>query len=255
MSFIRSEGKRQPRDLAAGEAQSETRRRRPRERLLDRLCALRDRILGNARFQRFAADFPLTRPIARRHASALFDVCAGFVYSQVLTACVRLGLFEALRDGARSADALAQQCAVPPDAMRRLLAAAASLRLLSKRGADRYGLGMLGAALVGNPGIAAMVEHHAMLYEDLRDPVALLRAPDRETALSRYWAYAGPRPPEGLDAASLTGYTGLMSSSQALIAEDILDAHDFSRHRRLLDVGGATVRSSLPPPTVRPSYR
>ena len=30
-------------------------------------------------------------------------------------------------------------------------------------------------ALIGNPAIGAMIEHHAMLYDDLRDPVALLR--------------------------------------------------------------------------------
>ena len=45
-------------------------------------------------FQRFAASFALTRPIARRRAGALFDLCAGFVYSQILFACVRLKLFD-----------------------------------------------------------------------------------------------------------------------------------------------------------------
>ena len=44
--------------------------------------------------------FPLTRPIARRRARELFDLCAGFVYSQVLLACVRLRLFEILAEGA-----------------------------------------------------------------------------------------------------------------------------------------------------------
>ena len=36
------------------------------------------------RFQRWAANSPLTRWIARRRARALFDLCAGFVYSQIL---------------------------------------------------------------------------------------------------------------------------------------------------------------------------
>ena len=44
--------------------------------------------------------------------------------------------------------------------------------------------------LLANPGIEAMVEHNALLYHDLADPVAFLRDPQRETALSRYWAYA-----------------------------------------------------------------
>ncbi len=34
----------------------------------------------------FAIRYPLTRPVARRRAAALFDLCAGFVYSQVLVA-------------------------------------------------------------------------------------------------------------------------------------------------------------------------
>ena len=59
----------------------------------------RDRLLASRRFQRWAAAFPLTRPIARRRARALFDLCAGFVYSQVLFACVRLKLFDALAAG------------------------------------------------------------------------------------------------------------------------------------------------------------
>ena len=38
-----------------------------------------------------------------------------------------------------------------------------------------------------------MIEHHALLYADLADPVALLRERGADTRLSRYWAYAGDR--------------------------------------------------------------
>ena len=64
--------------------------------LHDRLLGVRDAILANPGFQRFAGTFVLTRPIARRRAGALFDLCAGFVYSQILLACVRLKLFDQL---------------------------------------------------------------------------------------------------------------------------------------------------------------
>ena len=64
--------------------------------LIDRLYGLYERLLGNPRFQRWAASFPLTRPLARARARGLFDLCAGFVYSQVLLACVRLDLFDVL---------------------------------------------------------------------------------------------------------------------------------------------------------------
>ena len=65
-----------------------------------------------------------------------------------------------------------------------------ALELVEQRGGGRYGLGRLGAPLVGNPAITAMIEHHAVLYADLRDPLALLRGEGEAPALSRYWAYA-----------------------------------------------------------------
>ncbi len=135
---------------------------------LDQLAATRDRLVGSARFRRWAAAFPLTRPIARRRARALFDLCAGFVYSQVLLACVRLKLFELLREGPRTAEEVARTTDVPLGAANTLLHAAVTLQLVSRRAGGRYGLGTLGAAMIDNPGIAAMVEHHALLYSDLR---------------------------------------------------------------------------------------
>jgi demethylspheroidene O-methyltransferase len=66
---------------------------------MDRILAWRDGLLQSPRFRRRAAAFPLTRPIARHHARSLFDLVAGFVYSQVLLACVQLRLFDVLSTG------------------------------------------------------------------------------------------------------------------------------------------------------------
>jgi demethylspheroidene O-methyltransferase len=198
--------------------------------------ALRDRLLSSARFQRFAVVFPPTRPIARRRARALFDVVAGFVYSQVLFACVRLHLFDVLAAGPQSVAALSARLDLPQDNALRLLEAAASLRLTQRHRDGRFGLGDLGAAMVGNPGIAAMVEHHAMLYADLRDPVALLRGESRATALGAYWPYASAESPP--TEAGAGPYTALMAASQALVADEVLDAYRIGRHRCVLDIGG-----------------
>lgn len=201
-----------------------------------RLLAWRDRLLASARFQRRAVAFTPTRWLARRQASALFDLCAGFVYSQVLFACVRLRLFDLVADAPLSFDALCARLSLRPAAGEALLDAAVALRLLQRR-AGGYGLGMLGAALRGNPGVSAMVEHHALLYADLRDPVALLRG-QAEPSLARFWAYASaPRPAE-LTAGDVAEYSALMAASQQLIADEVLDAYDVGRHRCLLDVGG-----------------
>jgi demethylspheroidene O-methyltransferase len=205
--------------------------------LFERWLAWRNRRLADPRFQRWAAAFPLTRPIAQRKARAVFDLSAGFVYSQVLHACVQLDLFEQLRAGPQALTELAVQARLSAPAMRRLLDAAASLQLVQPLPGERYALGELGAALLGNPGAIAMVQHHPLLYRDLQDPLALLRG-EVQTALSRYWPYATSAAPDRLEAQAVDGYTALMAASQSLVAEDILEAYPLARHRCLLDVGG-----------------
>ncbi len=200
--------------------------------------SLRNRWLSSRRFQYWAARLPVTRWVARRRARRLFDLCAGFVYSQVLLACVRLELLEILRNGPQTADGLATRVAVPRPALERLLGAATALRLLDCVGGERYALGPDGAALLANPGIAAMIEHHPHLYADLADPVALLRAETGPTRLGRYWPYARAADPSGLGDDQVATYSQLMSASQTLIAGQVLDAYALDRHRCLLDVGG-----------------
>lgn len=204
----------------------------------DRLYALRDRLLGSAQFQRFSASFPLTRPIARRQAGALFDLCAGFVYSQVLASCVELDIFRRVQLQPQTCDHLARDLDIPGERLSHLLDAAVSLRLLSRRRNGRYGLGMLGAALAGNPGITAMVRHHALLYRDLAEPVTLLRDHHHETALSRFWGYAGAADAAMLGAQDVAAYSALMGSSQSFIADDVLAAYRFDAHACMMDVGG-----------------
>ncbi len=204
----------------------------------DRLAGWRDRWLTDDRFQRWAARFPLTRPVARRHARALFDLCAGFVYSQVLLTCVRLRLLELLRPGPLSLLQIASRLDLRAEAAEALLSAAAALELLEPRGGQRWGLGPLGAALLGNTAVLRMIEHHPALYEDLRDPVALLRLPQQQSQLAALWPYARHREPRDLDETQIGAYTSLMSDTQALVAEEVLDGYPIARHRCLLDVGG-----------------
>jgi len=204
----------------------------------ERGLELRNRALASPRFRRLAMRFPLTRWIARRRARRLFDLCAGFVYSQVLLACVELRVLELLAEAPRSAEALAEKVALPPERALRLLRAAVALGLVERRAGGRFGLGAQGAALVGNPAVAAMVAHHPLLYADLADPVALLRGEGRATELGRYWPYADGAAGNTLQEEEVAPYSALMSASQSLVAEQVLDAYPLRRHRRLLDVGG-----------------
>jgi demethylspheroidene O-methyltransferase len=190
--------------------------------LADRVFAWRDRILSDPGFQRWATSFPLTRFIARRRARALFDLSAGFVYSQVLTSCVRLDLFTQLKQGPKTAAQLAPRIGLGVEATERLLRAAMALRLVQDRGQGKAGLGSLGAALC-----------------DLADPVALLRGGDGvRTKLGAYWGYARADAPAELRGEQVAPYSALMAASNAMIADQVLNAYRIGRHRVLLDVGG-----------------
>jgi len=196
--------------------------------LYERFSDWRNRLLAAPKFQNWAASFPLTRPIARARAREIFDLTAGFVYSQVLFACVELEVFSALRNGALSVPALSNVIGLPEAGTDRLARAAASLRLLERRG-DRYALGPYGAALLGNPSVFAMIRHHAALYSDLKDPVALLRERSQETSLAKFWNYGDGDSSE---------YSTLMAATQEFIAEEILSAYSFEDHSHVMDVGG-----------------
>jgi demethylspheroidene O-methyltransferase len=202
------------------------------------VSGLRDRLVTSPKFRRWAASFPLTRPVARRRTKALFDLCAGFVYSQILAACVQLRLFDILAEGPKTREELARRLDLALPAADRLLLAAVSLKLVERRGAG-FGLGSLGAAVVGNGAVAAMVAHHSMLYADLADPVALLRG-ERPGHLNRYWAYAASANPQASSPDDVGRYTDLMAASQPLVADEVLDAYDVRRHNSLLDVGGGS---------------
>ena len=206
--------------------------------LRERIRAFRTARVASPAFQRWAAGFPLTRRIAQKNTRALFDLCAGFVYSQVLFACIRLDLFRTLRPGPLSTEALARRVRLSPERAERLFKAAASLDLITRLPDGRWVLADLGAALIGNPSVGAMIEHHALLYADLADPVALLRGESEPTQLSGYWPYAKAAEPSAADAEAVAGYSRLMAASQALIAEDVLDAYPLDRHACLMDVGG-----------------
>lgn len=213
--------------------------------LRNRVRGMRDHLVADPRFRRFAARFPTSRLYARRQARALFDIVAGFVYSQVLLACVRLKVFDHLHRRPLTGEELARRLGLPKSSAMRLFEAAAGIGLLDKRGSGRFGLGALGATLVGNPALTAMIEHHTMLYDDLRDPVALVKRDGNSggaaqgTALSKYWAYSGAERPGELGADRVADYSALMAASQEMVADEVLDAYpDLHRHRCLLDVGG-----------------
>ncbi|MDM7941692.1 MAG: methyltransferase [Hydrogenophaga sp.] len=207
-----------------------------RERLASRI----DRWMTSPALNRWASRSPLTRWLVRRRSAQLFDLMAGFVHTQVLLACVRLKLFEQVLDAPRTADELATLCRLPTAQLQRLLDSAVALHLLERRGGARYGLGRMGAPVVAHAGIRDMVEHNAVLYDDMRDPLALLRDPNA-ARMHAWWPYT--EDPAGQPQAPAPGeqfarYSSLMSTSQRFVIEELLASYSFAEHRVVLDVGG-----------------
>ena len=216
----------------------------------DRFDAWRDRLMTSPDVYRRTASNPLTRWMTRRRTRQVFDLMAGFVYSQVLLACVRLQILELVSESPRTLEELAQRCKVPAPALQRLLDSALALRLLEPRGQGRYGLGPLGAPVAGHPGIRAMIEHHAVLYHDMQDPVALLRDQLNDAQMAAYWPYASDERhinaanaaaadrPGAWQSDHVSRYSQLMSASQPFVVDEVLATYSFDKHQRVLDVGG-----------------
>jgi demethylspheroidene O-methyltransferase len=204
----------------------------------ERSIAFRNRLIASPRFRKWLAWFPLTRGFVQRRANAMFDINAGFIYTQIALAMVDTKMFDALAAGPLSVVEAARHADLPEAGADRLLKAASSLDLAERLRDGRYMLGERGAALHADPGIVAMIDHHRHLYLDLADPVAVLRRGGGGGALANYWAYARSDDPAASSGAAVGTYSTLMATSQAMVAEQVTAAYDFARHKRLLDVGG-----------------
>jgi len=193
-----------------------------RPRLRDRIYAWRTGLLRSDGFQRWAARTPIAARVARKDGEALFDLVAGFLHSQVLMAFVDLDLADHLSDRPRSVEALSLRVGVAPDRLRVLCQAASALGLMQRTSDGRYGLGRLGAALPGIPGLAQMIRHHDVLYRDMADPVAFFRdAP--ATELAAFWPYVFGASGK-IDPEVAATYSQLMADSQTLVAQEALAA-------------------------------
>lgn len=196
------------------------------------------RLIARPDIQDLASRLPFGRSLARRDGAEIFEILQGFVASQVLAALVELDILNRLLDGPQSAANLALTHAIPADRMERLLRAAAALKLLKQKRDGRYALARRGAAIVGVPGLSAMIQHNQAFYRDMADPVGLLRG-DGETHLQRFWPYVFGEAPE-IEPDIAARYSDLMAQSQVLVAQDTLRLIPLKGVRYLLDVGGGS---------------
>lgn len=213
-----------------------------RDSLFDRLKDARVRLFSSPGFQKFCAGFLPTRFVARAKAAEVFDLCAGFVYSQILFTCVKTNLLDALHERSRGLDEISDLTGLPRDGAERLVLGAVSLSILEARSGGRYGLGEIGASVLGSPGLTGMILHHEHLYRDLSDPVGLLSERSNSTALANYWLYSAATDGSDTDRETMAIYSDLMSQSQDVLAGELLRAYPIRNHKHLMDVGGGEGR-------------
>jgi demethylspheroidene O-methyltransferase len=192
----------------------------------------RNRLLADPKFLSFAQRFPLTRPVARAKSRELFNLLAGFSYSQVLYACVSLRVFQYVGQAGISPAQLALKIGIAENKTDVLVRAAVALDILGWA-KGQVVLGPHGAALLAQPWIMRFVEHHKYFYRDLEDPVALLKGQVVEGGLRSYWTYENGE-------SDKQAYSELMAASQEAVSQQILGAYNFKKHKSILDVGGGS---------------
>ncbi|MEL7130622.1 MAG: methyltransferase, partial [Pseudomonadota bacterium] len=208
--------------------------------LTDRLALIRNRLLSSQRFQAFAAGVPGLRGFARSSAYDLFNLCAGFSYSQILLACVELDLLHHLQDAPRTSADIASLTGLHLPGADRLVRAAVALKLAERRSGERFGVGPRGAMLLANPSVLEMVRHHKHFYADLVDPVAMLKDRPKSSNLARFWGYPSDDGPASVSEHVAAPYSALMEATQAFIAQEVLTAYNVSDHEHIMDIGGGT---------------
>lgn len=203
----------------------------------DRLRRWRLRTIADSAFRSRIAAFAPLRFLARRKARDLFSTVSGFVRSQILFAALESGLLDLLSGGPLGKHEIASALGLDEAQASRLLASARGIGLVDEDRKGRWWLDDAGAVVTGDPGIAAMIRHHALLYRDLADPLKLLREPDAPTLTQDLWAYvrggAAENPPP-----QAGNYSRLMTASQNMLIDEVLAAHDFGAHRAVMDIGG-----------------
>lgn len=192
---------------------------------------------SNSDLQTRMAKWPLISRLARREGEEIFDLVMGFINSQVLFTLVKCGILESLRSGPKSIDQLAKGAEIPRARCEVLCRAGVALGLLKTLKND-MALTRKGAVLVGVPGLVELIEHHAILYRDLQDPVAFFKG-QSVTELAQFWPYVFGQPQDEAPDV-IERYSQLMSASLGLVAQDTLETVKIGAAQSWVDIGGGS---------------
>jgi hypothetical protein len=169
----------------------------------------------------------------------VFQLIQGAWAAQITAAFARLGVADVLRPGPRSSQTIADACRAHPDALHRLLRAAASIGLCTQLDSEDFALTEVGACLrTDAPGtlkdlvIAQLGPAHWLPWGRLWEAVQTNQPMSIATLGMDPWEYYRKNPDE------LGWLTRGMSNLSRLAVAEILAAYDFSEFERIADIGG-----------------
>jgi DNA-binding transcriptional ArsR family regulator len=168
----------------------------------------------------------------------LEDWLLGYRISQVVFTALRLGILSALEASARSADEIARAIGGHRLATAALLRALGGLGVVRRLEGGSYELAALGRTLLDEErgGLVSPLASFTELYQSWSFLGDMIRTGTPAFVLASggtYWEYCESHPDVGARAMRLVGVT-MQEKVNA-----ILEACDFSRFRRIVDVGGA----------------
>ncbi|XVV00697.1 methyltransferase [Actinosynnema sp. CA-248983] len=182
------------------------------------------------------SDTPATTKPARL---TVVNLIFGSMSAQVVAACVKLGIPDALDNGERSVEEVAAACGTPTDTMHRLLRAATALGLVIEPGPRNYALTEVGAMLRSTgPGslsaFARVFTDPVMLtaWHRLDEAVRTGHTTFEQAFGAEFFDHLKTEPE--LAAAFNTA----MSQGTHMAATVLPGAYDFSRFATIADVGG-----------------
>ena len=192
-------------------------------------------LVAKPSFHSLIKKIPIIKRLAFNDGKIIYDLVAGFVYSQVLLAIIELRLIDFLITWKKKTEDISRFTGLPYDKCILLCNAAASVGLLKKNKDTTYRLTRIGAAIKGVSGLDKMILHHKMFYRDLIDPVKLLNK-NFNTELRNFWTYVPSN--KKITKEEAKTYSELMGISQHIVAEETLNLVNLNSFKSLLDLGG-----------------
>lgn len=176
------------------------------------------------------------RVLVRNPVSVAFWVTHGQIISSAMATLSRLGVFDRLRDGPKSAGELAQAVEAHEDALTRLLTAVSAVGLLQRRRDGRFALNAVAQQFCSdspNPlgPWSDLMLHLAPRWARMPDAVQTGQPLMKLDPPATFWEFIASH-----------GVTELhdraMSAWSEMTVDRIARAYDFSHARTIVDVGG-----------------